>query len=251
MVKYCNRECQIAHRPQHKKECRRHAAELHDERLFNQPSPEEDCPLCFLTLPILNTGKTYMSCCGKMICSGCTYAPVYDDQGNVTAEKTCPFCRVVAPRTDEEAIEWNKKRAELDDPIAIYNLGCYYEKGRNEYRQDYTRALELYHQAGDLGYAQANSSIGYAYEVGQGVEVDKKKAIHYCELAAIRGCATARHNLGIEEENACNFDRALKHHIIAATGGYADSLNEIKELYSRGHATKEDYTKALQSTKHT
>ena len=34
MVKYCNRECQIAHRPQHKKECKKRAAELHDEKLF-------------------------------------------------------------------------------------------------------------------------------------------------------------------------------------------------------------------------
>ena len=32
LVKYCNRDCQIAH-PQHKKECRRRAAELHDEKL--------------------------------------------------------------------------------------------------------------------------------------------------------------------------------------------------------------------------
>ena len=37
LVKYCNRECQIAHRPQHKKVCKKRAAELHDEKLFKQP----------------------------------------------------------------------------------------------------------------------------------------------------------------------------------------------------------------------
>ena len=31
MVKYRNRECQIAHRPQHKKLCKKRAAELHDK----------------------------------------------------------------------------------------------------------------------------------------------------------------------------------------------------------------------------
>ena len=31
MVKYCNRDCQIAHRPQHKKACKKRAAELHDK----------------------------------------------------------------------------------------------------------------------------------------------------------------------------------------------------------------------------
>ena len=28
MVKYCNRDCQIAHRPQHKKACKKRVAEL-------------------------------------------------------------------------------------------------------------------------------------------------------------------------------------------------------------------------------
>ena len=55
MVKYCNRECQIAHRPQHKKECKKRAAELHDENLFAEPpSQYGDCPICFLRLPLMN-----------------------------------------------------------------------------------------------------------------------------------------------------------------------------------------------------
>ena len=44
MIKYCNRDCQIAHRPQHKKAYKKRAAELHDEKLFKQPPPDEDCP---------------------------------------------------------------------------------------------------------------------------------------------------------------------------------------------------------------
>ena len=33
MVKYCSLACQKAHRPQHKKECKKRAAELHEEAL--------------------------------------------------------------------------------------------------------------------------------------------------------------------------------------------------------------------------
>ena len=42
LVKYCNRECQIAHRSKHKKACRKRAAEIRDEELFKQPPPKED-----------------------------------------------------------------------------------------------------------------------------------------------------------------------------------------------------------------
>ena len=52
LVKYCNRECQIAHRPLHKKACKKRAAEIHDEALFKEPPPHEECPICFLPLPL-------------------------------------------------------------------------------------------------------------------------------------------------------------------------------------------------------
>ena len=55
MVKYCNRECQIAHRPQHKKECKKRAAELHDEKLFKQ-SPPRRLPDLFLTYANIKLG---------------------------------------------------------------------------------------------------------------------------------------------------------------------------------------------------
>ena len=56
-----------------------------------------------------------------------------------------------------------------------------------------------------------------------------------------------RNNLGNNERNAGNMGRALKHYMIAVRGGYAKSLEKIKELYSFGLASKDDYTKALQS----
>jgi len=120
-------------------------------------------------------------------------------------------------------------------------------EGIRGFPQDHTKALEYWHRAGELGIAKAYVNIGYAYQYGEGVEVDEKKAIHYYELAAMAGDADARHNLGLEEERVGNMERALNHHMIAVRAGDSDSLKEIQELYSKGHATKEDYTKALQS----
>ena len=109
------------------------------------------------------------------------------------------------------------------------------------------KALKLFHQAAKLGYAEAYTSIGIAYDVGKGVEIDEKKATHYYELAAIGGNVEARYSLGIEEAQAGNFDRALKHYMIAVGSGNSDSLQSIQRLYSHGYVTKEVYTNALQS----
>ena len=250
LVKYCNRDCQIAHRPMHKKECKKRAAELHDEKLFKQPPQEEDCPICFQLLPTFSTGRRYKTCCGKEICSGCVHAPVYDDQGNKVdnnKQNECAFCRTLAPKSDEEGNEREKKRMEKGDPIAMYNLGCYHRDGLYGFPQDYTKALELYHRATEFGYAKAYCKIGIAYYNGEGVEVDKKKARHYYELAAMGGNVQSRHNLGIFEREEGNMNRALKHYMISARGGYSKSVDVIKEMYTKGFATKEDYTTALRS----
>jgi hypothetical protein len=51
LVKYCNLKCQQNHWPKHKKPCKQRAAELHDEALFKEPPPKEDCPICFQPMP--------------------------------------------------------------------------------------------------------------------------------------------------------------------------------------------------------
>jgi len=250
-VKYCNAACKKKHRHKHKKDCEEHqrlAAELHDEELFKQPPQLEDCPICFLRIPTLNTGSTYMSCCGKVVCSGCCYAPLYDNQGNEVDNQKCSFCRTPFFTSDEEAKERNMARVKAGDPIAIYSVGCGYANGTYGLPQDYTKALEYYHRAGELGDAVAYNNIGLAYMLGEGVEVDKKKAYHYYKLSAMAGNATARRNLGhVEGREGKNQDRALKHYMIAVRGGDSESLKGINMMYSAGYATKEDYTKALQS----
>ena len=252
-VKYCNAACKKKHRHKHKKDCEEHvrlaaerAANLHDEKLFKQPPPRDDCPICFLRLPSLKSGCRYQTCCGKMICCGCYYAPVYDNQGNKVDNEKCPFCRRPPSDTEEEAIEREKKRMEKDDPIAIHILGTYYSYGQHGFPQDYAKALELYHRAGELGYTEVYTNIGYAYKNGRGVEVDKSKAKHYYELAAMRGDEVARHNLGNDEWRAGNKERALKHWMIAVRSGWSTSLETIKQMCTHGRATKDDYMKALQ-----
>jgi len=243
LVKYCNRDCQIAHRPQHKKKCKIRAKELHDEKLFKQPPPREDCPICFVRLPEMITGRTYMVCCGKNICNGCCHG--YQSRATKEEHDVCPFCRTPPPYRDR--LKQYNKRMELNDAQAICNLACYYKQGQcGGLQRDHAKALELWQRAGELGCAVAYHSIGNVYHTGDSVAVDIKKAIHYWELAAMKGQIDARHNLGVDSREKGNIDRALKHLMIAVKDGSSYSLRSIKRMYENGHATKDVYNEALQ-----
>ena len=162
-------------------------------------------------------------------------------------DKLCPFCRVPAPTSEEDAEQRVKKRIGLGDAVAIHNRACSYGNGIRGFPQDYTKALELWHQSAELGNAESYYNIGSTYMSGNGVERNEKKAIHYWELAAMGGNENARHNLGITDSNEGNYDRALKHYMIAVGFGNNESLKKIKQLYTHGQATKDDYAKALQA----
>ena len=241
---YCNASCKKKHRSKHKKRCERRVAEIHHEELFKEPPPQHgDCPICFLLLPTMGRGRSYMECCGKMICSGCVHAPVYDNHGIAIVDKRCPFCRTPEPTSVEEAIGRLKKRMEVGDTFAFHMMGGFHGKGAHGLPQDSAKAIEFWHKAGKFGY----NNIGHAYNNGEGVERDEKMAKHYFELAAMEGNVAARYNLGVNEYDAGNYDRALKHHMIAVRGGDTDSVKYIQQLYMNGHATKDHYANALRS----
>ena len=248
---YCNAACKKKHRHKHKKDCGEHvrlaaeqAARLHDEALFKQPPLlYGDCPICFLRLPSKISGSAYMTCCGKVICCGCIYAV----RTKTKKHSLCAFCRVPNANSGKDNVKRLNRRIDRGDPIAMYNIGGCYYRGDMEFRQDITKALELFHEAGKLGYAPAYNNIGACYHNGEGVEVDQRKAIYYYELAAMAGNEVARNNLGCIEWQTGNFDRAKKHWMIAVRNGNSESLATIQSLYSDGHATKEDYAKSLQA----
>ena len=209
LVKYCGRDCQIAHRSlQHKKSCRKRAAELHDEALFKEHPPPQECPICLLPMPSF-VQKRFRPCCGKLICGGCTHAMVVaiPERGEVDL---CPFCRkppscstkeeyekimkngtpeLFAKLSQKEDTKRMIKLVESGSEIAdaYYSLGAHYDNGSSGLHQDYQKANELYLRAGELGCADAYYNLGISYENGEGVEVDMKKAEHYWELAAMKG----------------------------------------------------------------
>ena len=243
-MKYCNRTYQVAHRPAHKKACKKHLAELFDEKLFKQPSPNEDCPICYLRLPIDEDQFIYQSCCGKMLCDGCVCA------NTVAAADTerfkCVFCRTEASSSDEESIERLKKRVEANDAQAMVSLGGFYQLGMKGLRQDHAKALELYDKSAKLGNHHAHFNLSVCYETGSIIEKDTRKATYHKQLAVMAGNVHARYNLGCDEGMAGNIDRAYKHWMISANDGFDLSMKSVQEGYKeRGFVTKDDYAKTM------
>ena len=243
LVRYCSVKCQKEQRPKHKKECKKRAAELRDEILFKQPESGHlgDCPICCLPLSDdpQRAKNILMPCCGKTICLGCDHANK-KREFELRLENKCAFCRHPAPKSEEEAKSYNMKRAEANDPVAIYHLGLdYCDEGDDEGGFNYLS------KAAELGDAGAHYHASYMYMEGLGVERDEKKHIYHLERAAIGGHSMARHNLGCVEERHGKMDRAVKHWIIAANMAYDLSLEALKNAYKKGLVSKEDFTGAL------
>ena len=211
--------------------------ELHDEKLFEEP-PREECPICMLPLPSANQ-VTFYSCCGKNVCNGCIHAMAE------TSMEVCPFCKTPPSNSDEEELQRINKLMERGNAVAFYQLGGYYKDGINGMPQDQERGNELWLKAGELGSADAYFNLGIAYENGRGVAIDKKKAKHYYELAAMSGSVIARHNLGIYEYEAGSHQRACKHFIIAARAGSKRTLDAVKDGYMARYVTKDEYANTL------
>ena len=240
MVKYCNRDCQAAHRPQHKKACKKRAAELYDEKLFKEVEREE-CPICLIPLINGNQTETFRSCCGNVICNGCIYAMA--SQG----KDLCAFCRTPYSSSNEEEIKRVKKLMDKGNGEAFYALGGCYNDGDLDLSQDYQKANELFLKAGELGCAGAYYTLGQSYRAGEGVDVDMKKAKRYWELAAMNGSIDARYNFGALEDKAGNIHRAMKHVTLAARAGHEKSLEGVKHGFKVGLVTKDEYASTLRA----
>ena len=241
LVRYCGVKCQMDHRKQHKKECKKRAAELKDELLFKQPESSHlgDCPICCLPLPIDLSKCGMHPCCCKRICAGCIYATMVRESQR-RLQHTCPFCREPVPKTNEQIYEQLKKRIKANDPVAMREMGtdrC--DKG------DYNAAFEYFTKAAALGDVEAHYRLSVLFREGKGVEKDDKKDLYHTEQAVIAGHPRARHHLGYVEGLSGRNDRAAKHYTIAAKLGNKDSLNALKNGYKARHVSKDDFTDAL------
>jgi TPR repeat protein len=179
--------------------------------------------------------EVYFPCCGKSICKGCLYSCV--QSGNY---ETCPYCKSDRMgKTDEERVDELMKRVEANDAGSMMVLGSNYYHGQLGLQQYRGKALELYTRAAALGSSQAHFALGNQYDA----EGDSKKANY--EAAAMAGHEFARLNLGIMEGKSGNMERAVKHWMIAASGGNYLAMRNLLIAFNKGLVSRDTMDSTL------
>ena len=103
--------------------------ETEDIDLFATIAEREDCPICMIPLPLSESELTFMTCCGKKICMGCTWKEVKNSEkkGLRFEEQICAFCR--RPE-DENLYQKSEKTNEEEESNCIYKNGYSLQRGR-------------------------------------------------------------------------------------------------------------------------
>ncbi|KAL9178641.1 hypothetical protein ACHAXT_001979 [Thalassiosira profunda] len=237
---------------------------LDDEALFKDAPPQDDCPICFLPLPLhpLSEAK-YQACCGKVLCQGCLHTlegsektslfeRMLDMEGSETSLfQPCPFCRTNPPKSGYHYVGWLEKRAEGNDTMALHLLGdVYATEGTFDFvPKDPQRAMKLWQRGADLDCIWCHNALGDAYYLGQGVEKNLGKAVYHFQLSAVGGCVESRINLGGFEMNMGNGRRALMHWMIAARAGSDAALKNVRLGFMGGIVSKDEFAGCLRAHK--
>ena len=82
------------------------------------------------------------------------------------------------------------------DAVTQFNLGERYDKGEGV-DVDKVKAVECYKKAADQGHAVAQFNLAVMYDKGEGVEEDKAKAFEWYQKAAEQEFVKAQFNLAV------------------------------------------------------
>lgn len=145
--------------------------------------------------------------------------------------------------------------AKLGYPKAQARVAYWYFNGRHGLKKDYSKCIELARKAAKAGDRLGQSILGYVYDLGYGVESDKKTAKYWYEKAANQGETTAMYNLARMYANeGCQLDQDYVHKAMnwyrkCADAGCKSAMLKMGKLLYKGvglpksHQMARDYFK--------
>ena len=133
----------------------------------------------------------------------------------------------------------------LSSPIVAQD----FQKGLAAFQAgDYATTLQEWTPLAEAGLAQAQTSLGFMYNNGNGVLQDYKEAVKWYRLAAEQGTASAQTNLGNKykfgEGVLQDYKEAVKWYRLAAEQGTASAQTNLGFMYEYGHGVLQDNTMA-------
>lgn len=156
--------------------------------------------------------------------------------------KTCQFVILIAillltfNSSEGEGIRSLKSRAKK----------LYYGTG---VKQDYTKALQLYLKAADLGDSDALYISGGMYIKGLGVERNFEEGFRYLHLAAMKGKSSPESQQILAQAYLIgkgthkNYEKAIQWYKLAAQNGNSEAQNELGYMYFVGNGVEQDLEK--------
>lgn len=190
--------------------------ETADIDLFAPITEKEECPICMIPLLPSDREATFMYCCGKNVCNGCTYKYIFIKLENCASnELKCAFCQQTGNKSGVKPL---RKLMKNNNPQAFMQMAFKYKRGEDVIQSD-TKALEMITRAAELGEADAFVYIGQCYEQSTAVEPDLSKSIEFLEMGAMKGSLMAHQYLAGFHDNVGNADEAIEHLKVAASAG--------------------------------
>jgi uncharacterized protein len=157
-------------------------------------------------------------------------------------------CLLVIQVMDLVLPELQRKLAERGDSRAQTSLGWMYAEGRGV-QQDEAEAIKWYRKASDRGDALAQARLGRMYAEGRGVQQDYAEAEKWYRKAADRGHAGGQTSLGWMYAEGRGVKRddaeAVKCYRKAAKQGDAAAQNNLGWMYAKGRGVQQDDAEAV------
>lgn len=195
-------------------------AELEDADVFSPLEERDDCPVCFVPLPLSDAEVTHMPCCGKIVCNACsdiqgvhkveefiekTLLTNFDHPAlktetafeaaalKIINNSPCPFCR--SARRNRNMETYQNFAVKMGDSRAMLLIGNAFETGKYDMPKDELSALGWYVRAAEKGFPMALIEVATMCFEGTVVEKNRNYAEQLAMAAAKKGCAKAHEQL--------------------------------------------------------
>ena len=224
--------------------------ELEGVDVFSPLEEREDCPVCFAPLPLARDDLDFMACCGKTVCTACSFLQSVHELKNMATiddhdavmkildNSPCAFCRSDRWQNFRDKC---KKLADKGNAEAMVALSHEYLSGEHV-SKDELSGLGWCVRAAEAGDPTALVDIANVYCQSNIVERNKDRAKKLAVVAAKKGCSKAHVLLAAIyfadfEVDLCGVGgsqaKFLDHWKFAAAGGCRESMKNIEE-YTRG-----------------